>query len=180
MVLQETISTLLESQKKVFVTYLDVSKAFDGVWIGGLFYRLRELGIRGRTWRILYRTYIDFKCRVRVQNKYSNWYTLKCGIHQGGFLSLFKYLVFINSLLVELEQSSLCCSIYGIPVSPLGYADDIAAATTSKPKTDRVLDTVYRHSNRWRYRFNPKKSAILVYGESETENKRNSRYRVFK
>ena len=81
---------------------------------------------------------------------------------------------------MELEQSSLCCSIYGIPVSPLGYADDIAAATTSKPKTDRVLDTVYRHSNRWRYRFNPKKSAILVYGESETENKRNSRYRVFK
>ena len=180
MILQETISTLLESQKSVFVTYLDVSKAFDGVWIEGLFYRLRDLGIRGRIWRLLYNMYIDFKCRARVQNKYSNWYSLTCGIHQGGFLSLFKYLVFINSLLVELEQSTLCCSIYGIPVSPLGYADDIAAATTSKAKTDRVLDTVYQHSNKWRYRFNPKKSAILVYGESVAENRNFSRYRVFK
>ena len=42
--LQESISTLfLETHNKGFVTYLDVSKAFDGVWIGGLFYRLWEI-----------------------------------------------------------------------------------------------------------------------------------------
>ena len=82
-------------------------------------------------------------------------------------LSLFKYLVFINSLLVDLEESRLCGNIYGIPVSPLGYADDIAAATTSKTMTDRVLDTVYQHSLNWRYKFNPPKSAVLVYGESD-------------
>ena len=81
MLLQETISTLLHQNKKVFVTYLDVSKAFDGVWIDGLFYRLRQIGIGGRTWRLLYKTYIDFKCRARVQGEMSNWYTLKCGIH---------------------------------------------------------------------------------------------------
>ena len=180
MLLQETVSTLLESQKKVFVTYLDVSKAFDGVWIDGLFYRLRELGIRGRTWRLLYNSYIDFKCRARVQGKLSDWYTLGCGIHQGGYLSLVKYLAFINSLLVSLETSGLCCMLYNIPVSPLGYADDIATATTSKMKTDRVLEIVYRHSCTWRYKFNPKKSAVLVYGEKQTEHKRNSRDRVYR
>ena len=72
--LQESISTLLETHKKVFVTYLDMTKAFDGVWIGGLFYRLWELGIRGRIWRLLYNTYKDFQCRVRIQNQMSEWY----------------------------------------------------------------------------------------------------------
>ena len=81
---QESISTLLETHKKVFVTYLDVLKAFDGVWIGGLFYRLWEMGIRGRTWRLLYNSYNDCMCRVRVQNQMSEWYPLRCGIHQGG------------------------------------------------------------------------------------------------
>ena len=33
--LQESISTLLQTHPKVFVMYLDVSKAFDGVQIGG-------------------------------------------------------------------------------------------------------------------------------------------------
>ena len=130
-ILQETIATLLSANQKVFVTYLDVSKAFDGVWVGGLFFRLRELGVRGKTWRILYKTYVDFKCRVRIQNQMSDWYPINCGIHQGGYLSLILYTAFINSLISELEASNLCCVIYGIGVSPLGYADDIATASTT-------------------------------------------------
>ena len=156
--LQESLSALLETiNNKIFVTYLDVTKAFDGVWIGGIFYRLWEMGVRGRTWRLLYYSYKDFKCRVRVQGELSEWYPLRGGIHQGGYLSLIKYLAFINSLLVNLENSNLCCAIYGISVSPLGYADDIATASISKTKTDRVLQIFYDHSCTWRYKFNPKK-----------------------
>ena len=133
-----------------------MSKAFDGVW---LFDRLRELGIHGRTWRLLYKTYIDFKCRARVQHKVSEWYTLECGIHQGGFLSNLKYLAFINTVLVELENSNLCCSIYRTNTSPLGCADDIAATSMSKHSSDQVLN--------------------IVYGESINEQKQNSKYRMF-
>ena len=179
-ILQESIATLLETYNKVFVTYLDVSKVFDGVWIGGLFYRLWQIGIHGKTWRILHNSYKDFKCQARVQDQTSEWYPLTCGIHQGGYLSLVKYLAFINSLLITLEESNLCCSIYGISVSPLGYADDIATASTNKVKTDKVLKIVYDHSCLWRYSFNPKKSAILVYGERERENRINAYYRSYK
>ena len=179
--LQESKSTLLETHKKVFVTYLDVTKAFDGVWIGGLFYRLWVLGIRGRTWRLLYNSYKDFQCRVRIQNQMSEWYPLRCGIHQGrGYLSLMKYIAFIDSLLVTLENSNFCIAIYRVNVSPLGYADDVASASTSKAQTDQVLKIVYNHSCKWRYRFNPKKSAVLVFGEGERENKVNSKYSTYR
>ena len=43
--LQETIAVVLDSKKKVFVAYFDVSKAFDGVWIDGLFYQIRKVGL---------------------------------------------------------------------------------------------------------------------------------------
>ena len=36
------------------VAFLDVDKAFDTVWIEGMFYQLHILGISGKTWRILY------------------------------------------------------------------------------------------------------------------------------
>ena len=179
-ILQETIATLLKANQKVFVTYLDVSKAFDGVWVEGLFFRLRELGVLGKTWRLLYQTYVDFKCRVRIQNQMSEWYSINCGIHQGGYLSLILYTAFINSLIFELESSRLCCVIHGINVSPLGYADDIATASTTKFNTDQTLRIVYRHSCKWRYSFNPKKSAILVYGEGEREYRRNTQYRYYR
>ena len=178
-VLQESISTLLETHSKVFVTCLDVSKAFDGVWIGGRFYRLWEIGIYGKTWRLFYNSYTDFQCKARVQNKMSEWYPLRCGIHQGVYLSLIKYLAFINSLLTSLEESGLCSVIYGLGISPLGYADDVASASTSKNKTDQVLKVVYEHSCTWRYRFNPKKSDILVHGENKKENRINLKYRMY-
>ena len=178
--LQETISKERESNDKVFVAYYDVSKAFDSVWIDGLFFQLHKVGIKHSLWRILYKMYLNFKCCVRIGQLSSSWYDMDCGIHQGGFLSLMKYTVFIDSLLRELEDSELCCSIYQVPSSPVGYADDLAACTRNKHRMDKVMDIVYQHSCKWRFSFNPGKSAILVYGDSVKENKEGSIYREFK
>ena len=180
MMMEETVSTALETNRSVLVSYFDVSKAFDTVWTNGLFHKLHEMGVRGRMWRLLYRAYQDFRCCVRVEGEVSDWYTMQCGIHQGGFLSLTKYTAFINELLVLLEQSKLCCEIYGIPSSPGGYADDLATATTSKARTDKVHNIVVEYGRRWRFRFNAKKSAVLVHGETKFEHGKNSPHRVFR
>ena len=58
MLLQETVATSLETNRKCLVAYFDVAKAFNTVWIEGLFFQLFELGIHGKTWRILYNFYI--------------------------------------------------------------------------------------------------------------------------
>ena len=160
--LQEAISVGLGT-KKVLVTYLDVSKAFDGVWIDGLFYHLRQMGVVGRTWRMLYDTYQNFKCKVRIAGNYSDWYTMECGIHQGGVLSLLKYVAFIDPLLRSLEESRLGCQIANINVNPIGYADDMASACTSKANTDKSLSMIDAYAKKWRYAYNAKKSAVLVF-----------------
>ena len=111
---------------------------------------------------------------------YSQWYNMSCGIHQGGYMSLIKYIAFIDSLLVELEASDLCCSISGLSTSPLGYADDMTTASTSKIRADGAIDLVYAHSCKWRYQLNAKKCAVLVYGEKPSIKKKYSKYRQYK
>ena len=76
--LQETISQQCGGGKKVFVAYFDVSKAFDSVWIDGLFFQLYELGIKGSLWRLLYKTYKGFTCRVRIGDRMSEAYPMMC------------------------------------------------------------------------------------------------------
>ena len=178
--LQETVSAALETNKNVFVAFFDVSKAFDTVWTDGLFYKLYKAGIRGKIWRLLYRTYINFLCRVRIKGQFSEWYQMRCGIHQGVFLSLIKYIAFVNSMITEIEESKLCCSVRGIQSTPPGYADDVATACLSKVKLDIVLRIVDNYGKKWRFKFNAKKSAILVYGEDRKLNLLNSKYRSFK
>ena len=137
------------------------------------------MGITGKLWRNLYNSYRDFWCRVRLGGSYSKWYLMKCGIHQGGYLSLLKYFAFIDPLLRKLETSDLCCSVAGIKSSPIGYADDLSACAISKTKIDRVLNTVYDHSCIWRYTYNADKSTIMVYKEDKREHKLGSKYRTF-
>ena len=180
LLLHETVATSLETNRKCLVAYFDVAKAFDTVWIEGLFFQLYELGIRGKTWRILYNFYVDFRCCVKVQGQISDWYSLQCGIHPGGFLSLLKYTVFINSLLNELKCSGLCCKLYRTPSTPMGYADDLATCSTSKYNLDKAINVVATHGRTWRYDFNAKKSGILVYGEDKAENSRNVSLRSFR
>ena len=178
--LQETIAKEREGHRNVFVAYYDVSKAYDSVWIDGLFYQLHEMGIKDSLWRILYKSYQNFRCCVRIGNDLSEWYPMECGIHQGGFLSLVKYTAFITSLLASLEKSQLCSVIYRIPTSPVGYADYLAACTRSKRKMDGVMDRVFTHSCKWRYSFNAGKSAVLIFGETARERRIGVENRVFK
>ena len=180
LLLQEAIADALEHHNQVFVAFYDVSKAYDTVWTNGLFYQLHNMGIRGRTWRLLYRAYLDFKCRVRIGDKCSEWYNMLCGIHQGGFLSSTKYIAFINPLVEELERSDLCCRVGVIKASPVSYADDLATACISKLRLDRVLKMVYEFSRKWRFDFNAGKSAIMTYGEERKANGKNAIDRVFK
>ena len=179
LLLQETVASALETNNKVFVSYFDVSKAFDTVWMNGLFYKLYEIGIRGKLWRIMYRTYTGFYCRACIAGNFSEWYPMSCGIHQGGILSLTNYTVFINALLNELEISKLCWIISYIPSSPASYADDLATATISKDRTDRVHTIVNNYGNRWRFKFNAGKSAVLGFGEDKKTNVLNKKHRVF-
>ena len=179
MTLLETVAVGLGSKKKVMVTYLDVTKAFDGVWIDGLFYQLRNMGVLGKVWRMLYSSYQNFQCKVRISGTFSDWYTMECGIHQGGVLSLLKYTAFIDSLLRILEQSNLGCEISGIPTNLIGYADDMASACTAKANGNKSLGLITKYLRQWRYAYNAKKSAILVFRETKREHERGAKYRTF-
>ena len=177
--LKETVATSLEAGEKCYVAFYDVAKAFDTVWIDGLFIQLWDAGIQGKLWRMLYLCYRNFRCCVRVGGHVSAWYQLKCGIHQGGYMSLIKYTAFINSLLKAMQQMNICCKIYRTPSAPVGYADDMAACCRIKNDLDKVMTTVENHGRTWRYDFNAKKSGVLVFGETKREHERNSVNRIF-
>ena len=90
-----------------------------------------------------------------------------------------KYITFINDLLDDLEKTKLCCTISYIPSSPAGYADDLAAATTSKHRTDKIHTIVSEYGRKWRFKFNASKSAVMVFGEDRKSSLENRKYRVF-
>ena len=71
---------------------------------------------------------------------------MTCGIHQGGYLSLVKYISFINSVVEELDSARLCCVLSSINISPVSYADDLATASLAKSNVDMIMRIACNHS----------------------------------
>ena len=101
-VLQEVISHYIERESKVYVAYLDNKMAFDLLWRNGLLYKLYELGINSKLWRIIRNSFCDTKAHVLYQGKLSRPFNIDQGTGQGKVSSAWYFLVFINSLLEEL------------------------------------------------------------------------------
>ena len=80
---------------------------------------------------------------------------------------------------MALENSDLCCAIQKVASIPVGYADDPATASVPKMKADRALQVVHDFGTKWRFEFNGRNSAILVYWERRKEHERMSKDGMF-
>ncbi len=87
-VLQEIIHANVERGSKVFCCFLDSTKAFDSVWLDGLFFKLFNIGMKGKSWRVLRKWYQNMQSCVSLNEKYSPMFQVKQGERQGGVLSL--------------------------------------------------------------------------------------------
>ena len=105
--LRESIFFAKENSSKLFVCFLDVKKAFDHVWHEGLFYKLYHSGISKQIYHLIVNMYTDMYSCVKCQGQRSYWFPVLQGTRQGGVLSPFLYLLYINDLLYQLESSGL-------------------------------------------------------------------------
>ncbi len=167
--LNETIAYHTGQGETAYVVLLDVAKAFDSVWSDGLLYKLFNLGLEGRLWRLLQKSYDGFKCEVLVNKTKSSMFLLERGVHQGAPLSMRLYQLFNNDLLHSLSESGYSAGIVELKTGTPGYADDIALIALYKKCMNILLSTAYKHSRQWRYDFNARKSLALCFGQDEAK-----------
>lgn len=88
--------------------------------------KLQQLGVKGSLWTLIDDCHTDTFCSVAVNQKNSNWFPISQGVRQGGVLSTFLFLVFINDLLQELQNQNPNTGIHSIRSSNPALADDIS------------------------------------------------------
>ena len=145
--LYHRILLALESRQFTSVTFADISKAFDTVWIKGFLLKLEKYGI-GENLLIWLNSYFSNRTqRVVIKDALSNIAQLKAGVPQGSVLGTLLFLVFINDI--------------ADGMTGLGrlFAND------KDSLQDLVnLDLAYLNewSKRWLVKFNQNKTEIMV------------------
>ena len=121
-----------------------IQKAYDSVWHDGLWYKLWDMGVKGRMWRVIKKVYESSKSTVLLEGEKSDTFTIEQGVAQGCSLSPILFSVFINDLLKELEQTVLGIQLSsGKTVGGMFFADDFVGISDSKESLQKLLDVVY-------------------------------------
>lgn len=87
---------------------------------------LPKLGITGKLWSLINQCHQDTVSSIVVNQTRSEWFPTHQGVRQGGVLSTFLYLVYINDLIQALQYGSPNTGILNIPSSCPSLVDDLS------------------------------------------------------
>ena len=122
---QEAIARYRRGGSRVFMCLYDLQKAYDSVEYAVLLDRLFEVGVNGRTWRLLRSWYDGAECQVKYGGSLSESFVVGRGVKQGSILSPTLFLMVMDPLLKALESSRLGLSVNNHFAGAFIHADDI-------------------------------------------------------
>ena len=164
-VVQEVIQYNMDNGSCTYAAFLDTKRAFDTVWHCALFVKLYELGIRGKLWRIIVEMYRNILSAVNMNKKTSSWFPVLQGVRQGGVLSTFLFLVYLDDLLNELERSKRGSHIGVINCCCPTYADDMVVLANSPDALQFLIKIIYNYYYKYRLELHVIKSCVIVFGK---------------
>ena len=151
------------SRKSTFGCFVDAKKAFDTVNRDLLWYKLHQIGVRGKMLSALQSLYHDIKCTVRLNNTFTDTFPIHSGVKQGCNLSPTLYSVYINDLAEDIRNSGLGVHIDDFTLGILMYADDIVLIAETESDLHKLLDILDRWCRRWRLTINQEKTKVVHF-----------------
>ena len=172
-----------------YVLYVDIKKAFPGVFKQGLFVKLHKAKLGGKCWRMMKKMYE--KVQTRILSGYEHMFTkeqiealhydIETGLREGSILSPILYLIFINGLILEVEKAGLGINLKNKQTGEsmwlglLMYADDAACMMESPEEVQQLLDVIYAYASKWRFKIHEIKTQVMCFNEGENEKKQRLR-----
>ena len=151
------------SEKPLYLCFTDLRKAFDKVPRNRMFRKLYNIGVKGKMHRVIRDMYSGNIANALVDNCLSGDFELNSGVLQGSKLGPILFLVFINDLLIDLQQSGLGANIGDILITCLGFADDIVLVSESPENLQILINKCETWAKENGMEFNTKKCKVMVF-----------------
>ena len=145
----------LAANKRLYMAFVDLEKAFDQVPRKVIWWALRKLGVDQWIVRLVQGMYFNARSRARVGEGYSEEFEVKGGVHQGSVLSPLLFIIVLEALSPE-----FCC---GVPWEDL-YADDLVIIAESLEECVRRLLTWKEAMAEKGLRVNAGETKIMICG----------------
>ena len=148
----------------LFSAFIDFKKAFDFVVRDVLWYKLIQMGVRGKILNIIQSMYNNIKSRVKFDNIVSEEFSSFLGVRQGECLSPFLFSMYLNDIEnVLIQKGTEGFDIGMLKLYLLLYADDIVIFAETSEGLQYGLDNLAEYCKKWKLTVHIDKTKIMIF-----------------
>ena len=195
-ILQNVIDIFIKRNKALYVSFIDLKKAFDCTNHDALWFKLDCNDLSSKTLAMLKNMYSKMKLCVKdsllsanikkcdcILNKHT--YCISCnndefqsllftpyaGVFQGESLSPTIFSLFLNDINNCLQEDPLVgVSVFQFYIALLLFADDMALICDTREGLQSGLNKLYEYCNNWGLVVNVEKTKCLVFKKGGKQN----------
>ena len=167
--LKKTVDYFTGNGSRVFLSFLDCSKAFDRISHWGLFVKLIKQNVPLCFLLSVMYLYLNMSCTVKWNEKMSGSFDIPTGTKQGGILSPDFFSMYMHDLIERLKLCGFGCDVIQMCISCIFFADDVVLLSPSRHGLQQLLNICATYCKEYCLDFNVKKSKIMIIGKKLTE-----------
>ena len=150
------LTKLENSKTDCDVIYIDFSKAFDRIPRNKLVHVLQHYNINRPTVDWIQDLLSNRLQKTVVENEFSNLCSVTSGVPQGSVLGPLLFVLYLESLLGELQQECVHTNIYA-------FTDDVKLLSNDSADLQKALNIIEAWALKWELLIQPAKSEHLSF-----------------
>ncbi len=163
--MMETVNYYNCNRSNVYVLLLDVTKAFDWFKYCKLFRELSNRHMSSLVIRLLMYMYANQRLRVRWGDVMSSQFGVVNGVKQGGFLSPLPFAVYIDVLLIRLEETGVGWHMGIHFIGAFAFANNLNLLAPNLSWLQILIDVCEKYTKEFNIKFNGSKGHLLLFKE---------------
>ena len=166
--IKELINHNKTNKQNTYITFLDVTKAYDKAWLDAIMYVMNKQGCDGATWDLTDRLNQNLTATIRTKHGMTRPININNSIRQGGVLAVTQYATLMDEINTEINRAKCTTQTILTPTQHAYKADDVAIITNNIEDQQTLLSITNTTANKYRIQFGQEKSKLLIIGKDNT------------
>ena len=169
-ILRAMIDISIAEKKPTYITFYDVSKAFDNVNNRDLLVIMWEKGLRGKAWRILKKLNENLSAVIKTRHGNTREIQMEIGGKQGSRLTGRMFAKMMDLLSEDLEELNLGLEIdEDLRIAILLWIDDVITCTEGTKNQYEILRAIDEFAKKHRIKWGQDKCNVMLVGKHDKQ-----------